>query len=184
MCGFYRFCRPASARSPGFLPPFSARSGAMRFDMRTVEAKLVGDGNRCRDLLEHLAPDAACGPSVVAIVNGRWRAIGLRTIAPAAPCLQNMDDAADHTPVIDAGFARLAMWKMRLNRTPSLIRKPEKMCHLHLPGSQTQKATDLPTKSINYMGSQPSRGGGSPCCGFRSCLPWRSARLRGPGRNP
>jgi hypothetical protein len=45
-----------------------------------------------------------------------------------------MEDAADHAPIIDARFARLAARQMRFDHSPSFIRQPEQIRHLRPPG--------------------------------------------------
>jgi len=75
----------------------------------------IGCVDRCRGLdpagldkgLQNALPDAPARPAIEAIVDGGAGTVDRRAIAPPAPTLQNMQDAADHTPIVDAPGARL-----------------------------------------------------------------------------
>jgi len=75
--------------------------------MRTVEAEFARNIARSCNLLEQALPKPAPRPSVVAIVDRGWphhiraahRANGIR--------LENVQDAADDTKIIDARLTRL-----------------------------------------------------------------------------
>ena len=47
----------------------------------------------------------------------------------AVAALEHVDDARDHTPVIDAPRSRLVLRKMRFDPRPSLVRQPELRSH-------------------------------------------------------
>ena len=80
----------------------------------------------------HTCPEPTARPAVEAVVDRRRRAVFRRAVAPSAPSLENMDNARDDAPVIDAPRAGLVLGKMRLNRGPLRIAQPEKLAHHHL----------------------------------------------------
>jgi len=93
----------------------------MRFDVAAIDGQFFRNRTCRRHLLKDALPDTAAGPSVVAIVDRCWRAIGRRHIAPAATALENVQDTADDAPVIHPWLARLAMRQMRFNGRPGFI---------------------------------------------------------------
>ena len=63
------------------------------------------------------------GPDAQApIVDGLRRSILGRHVAPASTRLQDVKDAADHPPIIDAGLARLVVREMRIQSCPGRVR--------------------------------------------------------------
>lgn len=99
----------------------------MGFDMAAIDRQFFRDRSRRRDLLEQALPDAPLGPAIVAVIDRRRWAIGGRDITPAASRLQHMQNTGDHRAVIYPRFARFAVWQMRLDRSPCLVRKPKQM---------------------------------------------------------
>ena len=79
------------------------------------------------ELAEQVLPNAALGPSNKAIVDRRVRTVFRRAIAPAAAGLQNMDDAADHPPIILARRPTHIGWKMRRYTPPLPLAQPEQV---------------------------------------------------------
>src|SRR5262245_50893880 len=69
--------------------------------------------------------------------------------------LEDPQDATDHPAIVYARLARLAAWKMGLNRCPGVIRQPQQMRHSGLLISETQRSRDS-TKRMCCMSSQPS----------------------------
>jgi hypothetical protein len=49
-----------------------------------------------------------------------------------------MQNAADHTPVIDALLASYVCWQMRLDPTPLLVTEPKQIAS-HLPAPESSK---------------------------------------------
>ena len=60
-------------------------------------------GQGCKALF----PDALVGPAVKAIVQGVPRLAFIRSLAPGCTCLQNVDNAAVHTPIINTAKSPL-----------------------------------------------------------------------------
>ena len=83
--------------------------------MTAVDRKFVRDWTG-RHFLENTLPDAALGPTIVAVVDGRRRPIGWRNIAPAASCFQHMQNGGNHSPIVYARFSRLATRQIELAR--------------------------------------------------------------------
>ena len=94
-------CRPLPAR-----PPFYGLGRAVRLHMRAIQGQLLGHGAGGCHLLEHALPDAARGPAREAVVDGGGWPIRSRHIPSSAPCLEDVQDAGDHPPVIHARLAR------------------------------------------------------------------------------
>jgi hypothetical protein len=105
--------------------PVSASGRAVCLHVRGIEHQLVGDRACGCDLGKQWLPDTALEPPVVAVVDRRVRAVRGGRILPAAADLQHMQDAADHPPIVDPSFARLAVRQMWLDPCPGFIRKPE-----------------------------------------------------------
>src|SRR5580693_9968504 len=61
--------------------------------MAAGDGKLVRNWTGGRHFLENALPDAALGPTIVAVVDGRRGPIGWQNVAPAASCFQHMQDA-------------------------------------------------------------------------------------------
>src|SRR5215218_10129403 len=91
-----------------------------------------------RYLGEDALPDTSSRPASVPVVDGLRRSIVGRHVAPPSTCLQDMEDAADHAPIVDTGLARLVVRQMRLQSRPGLIRQPEQVPHALLHAAQTQ----------------------------------------------
>jgi hypothetical protein len=89
--------------------------------MRTVEAEFVRNIARSCNLLEQTLPKPAPRPSVVAIVDRGGRTIFGRHIAPTTSRLENVQDAADDTTIIDARLTRLTPRQMWINRGPRFV---------------------------------------------------------------
>ena len=108
--GSWWFVHRATGRWPGGTPPFSARSTTVRLDRRGTDQHFSRRAASRRQGMEHFRPDALGRPTNKAVVERLLRTVDRRRIGPAAARLQNMHDAADHTPVIDprnaTGFVR------------------------------------------------------------------------------
>ena len=108
--------------------------------MRGIEHQLVGDRAYGCDLGKQALPDTALGPPVVAVVDRGVRAVRRGRILPAAADLQHMQDAADHPPVVDPRFTRLAVRQMWLDPRPGFIQGPEQPCHRDPPALKTSNS--------------------------------------------
>src|SRR5262245_14164926 len=107
--------------------------------MTGIDAELFRHRSCRRHLLEDPLPDAALRPPVVAVIDRCMRSILRGAIAPAASGLKDMQDATDHPAIVYARLARLAAWKMGLNRCPGVIRQPQQRRHSGLLISETQR---------------------------------------------
>jgi len=81
--------------------------GAVRLDIGCVDRCRGFDPTGLDKGLQNALPDAPARPAIEAIVDGGAGTVDRRAISPPAPTLQNMQDAADHTPIVDAPGARL-----------------------------------------------------------------------------
>ncbi len=99
--GFWWCDRRETCQSPARPPPFSSACGAMSFGGGAVDCleftSIHGDKGR-----QNAVPDPPARPSMKAVVNRRWGSVLRRTILPSAARLEHMDDAANHTTVVNA----------------------------------------------------------------------------------
>ena len=84
---------------------------------RDRAAEMSGFGQR----REHLLPDLAMGPAIEAVVDRRPRAVFRRTVTPATPGPQNMENTAQDPTVIDPAGSWLISWQKRLNQRPGFV---------------------------------------------------------------
>src|ERR1700760_2889461 len=73
----------------------------MRFEVGCVDHDPVGAGAFTGQFGEYPPEHGASAPADEAIIEGLMRAIRLRRILPPQAVADNVDDAADHPPVID-----------------------------------------------------------------------------------
>src|SRR5215207_8036233 len=99
-------------------------------------------------LPEQSFPDATPRPAHEAIIDRRRWTIGFRAIAPAAAALENMHDAADHTPVVHTLDPAHIPRQMRLNPRPLLVAQPEQL-PAHRTFSQCESISYCPGRKIN-----------------------------------
>jgi hypothetical protein len=107
------------------VPPFSARRGAVRFDVRGVDHLRVCGSPVRGKLPEQIFPDAAPRPTHETVINRRRWAIFRRTIAPATAAFQHVHDATDDTAIVrplDPSYVRR---QVRCNPIPLLIAQPK-----------------------------------------------------------
>src|SRR6202042_2280087 len=71
-----------------------------------------------RQRFKQATPDPAHRPAAKAIVDCRRRPVDGRAILPATASFQNVNDAADHPPIIGPSSSQLVLWKKRLNGSP------------------------------------------------------------------
>ena len=102
---------------------------AVRLDVGAVDGGAFGDRAGRRKRLDQVSPEPFARPAVKAVVDRGRRAIVGRTIAPPGPDLENMDDAGDHTTIIDPASTALVPRQQRLNDRPLLIRQPKQPTH-------------------------------------------------------
>ena len=83
--------------------------------------------------LEHLQPDTLLGPPVVAIVDRRVGAVALRKVAPGGTGAQNIENAADHPAIVDAGNAPRLVRKQRPDNPPLQVSQIVTTLHHQAP---------------------------------------------------
>ena len=78
---------------------------------------------------EHALPNATARPAMKAIVDRRGRTVDRRTILPSASDFQDVDDPAQHPPIVDPPSAGLVVGQQRDNGTPLLLTQPKLSSH-------------------------------------------------------
>lgn len=106
-------------------PPFCATGRAMGLDVAAIDLTRFRDPAFLRQRRQDARPDAPAAPPVPSIIDRRRRAVFGRTIRPAATALQHVDDAQDHSPIIDPPRSELVLRQVRLDRSPCFIRQAE-----------------------------------------------------------
>src|ERR1700722_16155140 len=106
----------ACACAPLFRPP---PSGGPWPSYLTIAG--IGGGPR----FTQATPDPAHRPAAKAIVDCRRRPVDGRAILPATASFQNVNDAADHPPIIGPSGSRLVLRKRRLNGSPLRLAQPK-----------------------------------------------------------
>jgi hypothetical protein len=87
--------------------------------------------------LKDRAPSVFLGPAIETIVDRRVGAVLVRTIAPACPRLQHMDDAADDASIVVPLRTWQAVRKMPLDPRPLPVIQPKQTrTHSLAPYSQ------------------------------------------------
>ena len=104
----------------------------MRLDVSAVDGRAFGHRTCRRQRLEQIDPEAFARPAVEAVVDRGRRAILHRAIAPAAPDLEDMDDAGDHPAIIHTAGTALVPWQKRFDNGPLFIRQPKQVPHRSL----------------------------------------------------
>jgi len=105
------------------------RSGVQRQD----DGIFAGLGQGPKDRV----PSVFLGPAIETIVNRRVGTVLVRTIAPACPRLQHMDNAADDASIIVPLRTRQAIRKMPFDPRPlSVIQPKQTRTHSLAPYSQ------------------------------------------------
>jgi len=102
---------------------------AVRLDVSAVDGGRFRDRPGHRQSLHEIGPEAPAGPAIEPVVDRRRGTVFRRAITPSAARLQDMDDARDHTPVIDTPRARLVARDMRFNQRPLRIAQPKQARH-------------------------------------------------------
>ena len=120
-----------------------------------IDEQLRRRPNRIGQGMEYLAPDTLASPALEAVVERLPRAVDGRGIDPASTALDDMDDAADHAPVIHARLAASVGRKMRSQLRELHVRQPEMVSIHHSPpfgeGESHQANSGNP-----FMGPDPS----------------------------
>ena len=133
--------RHGSSRSPVPAAPLSSGRRAMRLYMRAVQKNLRGRAAGCSQRYERFLPNPFRSPANEAVVERLGRAIGSRRVLPPAAGLQDMNDTADHSAVIDPRNASRVRRQERLKPAELRLCKPEMLRHRIAPtvwGSESQ----------------------------------------------
>ncbi len=119
---------PAAARTTdglAALPPFSSGRAAVGFDSGTVDQHLrrrsVGRGQGMKDV----SPHALGGSAHKAVVKRLPRTINRWRVGPATAGLQDMNNPADHSPIIHPRLAPRVGGKKRLKPRKLPLAQPE-----------------------------------------------------------
>lgn len=99
----------------------------MRLDVSGVDHLRVAGSAVCRKFAEQPLPYTALGPAHKAVVDRGRRAVFRRAVAPAAAALDHMQDAADHSPVVDPFLATHICRQIRLNPRPLFVVQPKQI---------------------------------------------------------
>src|SRR5579863_10144368 len=97
----------------------------------TVDQDLLGRPSSLRERMEQVAPDPLCRPADIAVVEGFSRPVVGRSVDPATPRLQHIDDPADHPTIVNPRLAPCVRRRMGFDLRKLLGRKP-KMIPIHL----------------------------------------------------
>src|SRR3954453_11968571 len=95
---------PPRERPIACVPPFSARSAAVRFYRRGVDQHLSRWAAGTSQRMEDVEPYPFGRPAYEAVVKRLARAVDDRRIRPTATGLQHMHDAADDAAIIHSRF--------------------------------------------------------------------------------
>ena len=87
----------------------------MRFDGGTVDENLRRRPARLGKRVKEANPDAFFRPSHEAIVERFLGSVFGGRIDPASARFEHMNDAADHSPVVNARLAARVCWQVRLD---------------------------------------------------------------------
>src|SRR5215471_6412842 len=90
---------------------------------------------------KQVVPDAAPCPTDKAVIDGRRRTVFRRAVAPAAPALQHVHDAADNAAIIHPLDTSDIRRQMRFNPLPLLVAEPEQVL-AHSPDPQNESGHD------------------------------------------
>ena len=113
--------RPIAGRAP----PFASARRAVRLHRRAIDENLCRRSARLRERMEQLAPNAFGRPAHIAIVERLLRSVFWRRIDAASARFQDVNNAADHPPIIDSRLAPRVGGKMRRDPGELRLRQPE-----------------------------------------------------------
>ena len=106
----------------------------MSLDGGTVDENLRGRATCRGQDAENVRPHALGRPADEPIVERLARAVDLGSIRPSATGLQNMDDPADHPPVIHPRYASGVRRQQRSQEGELCFIEPEiAVCHSDTP---------------------------------------------------
>ena len=114
--------RSGIARSFAPSAPFCAECSALDLDVRTVDRRASCHYARVDQCGKQSHPKPPLQLAVEAIIDRCRRAVIRRTVAPPAADLEHVDNARNHSPIIDPPGTRLIPRQMRLDRLPYLVR--------------------------------------------------------------
>jgi hypothetical protein len=103
----------------------------------------------CYQGVEQALPKPASRPPVETIVDRRRRPVDGRAVLPSAAHFQDMNDAADHPPVVDSTRTRLIARQQWFDRRPLPIVEPE--LARHHQRSVVSELESLPANKFNDL---------------------------------
>ena len=81
----------------------------MRLNIGGVDCNGRINPSHLDERAEDSLPDVSSGPAIEAIVDRGARTIDRGAVSPSAPALEDMQNAADHAPIVDTPGARLVL---------------------------------------------------------------------------
>ncbi len=125
--------------------------------MGGVDHLRIGRSAALRQFAEQPLPHAALGPAHEAIVDRRMGAVFRRAIAPPAAAPQNMQNAADHAPVVHPILAAHVRRQLRLDLTPLLIAQLKQVVPHSIASRITEQRNHQPIQlTMTLLGFGPS----------------------------
>src|SRR5271155_1719130 len=101
------------------------------------------------EFAEQPLPNATFCPAHEAVVDRRKRPVFRRTIAPATAALQDVQNAADHAPIIDARLAAHVLRQIGLNPPPLFVAQPKQVAPHPLLCSESLTRSESATDSAS-----------------------------------
>ena len=126
----------------------------MRLHGGGIDQDFGGRSAGCRKRVEQVRPHALGCPALKAVVERLARPVDSRGVFPAAARQQDMDDAADDPPIIDARLAACVGRQMRLEPGKLAIAEPEMVSVRRRSPSGDLESRRYPRGNLLY-GSQP-----------------------------
>jgi len=134
---------PGTARSLAQSAPVCGKCSVLNLDVRAVDRRASCHDARADQRSEQFHPKPPPRPAVEAIIDRRRRTVVRRAVAPPAADLQQPNNARNHPLVIDPPGAGPALWQMRLDCRPRLVRQLEQR-HLPPPTSHARLIRNSP----------------------------------------
>ena len=104
----------------------------MRLGGAAIDRLILAGIGVCEGLKQP-PPVPSHGPTAKPIIDRCRRAVDRRAILPAAARPQNVDDPADHPPIVGPARSWLVLWEQRFNGSPLPIRQPKFTSHESSP---------------------------------------------------
>jgi hypothetical protein len=98
-------------------------------DAAAVDEQPVRRISCSRQRAEYTFPDAALGPSDEPVIKRLLRTINVGAVYPTAAAAKGVDNATQHTTIIDPRLTAHVGREQRLYPSPLRIRKPKEIRH-------------------------------------------------------